>query len=167
MISELRAVGHEMTDEQQVQAVIRYLPSNWEHMHVNLTHNDNIKTFDDVACHVELKKDRLLAKNLVHEAFMIENKSRGAQGSRRNKGMGKGIQGKGENEANYSGQKRKRGKRASKISKNKNCFNYGKPGHFARDCTESKVMFNHDSPFNVYISSCLMLAETVLFQTVD
>ena len=51
MISELRAAGHDMTDEQQVQFVIRSLPSNWEHMHVNLTHNENIKTFDDVARH--------------------------------------------------------------------------------------------------------------------
>jgi hypothetical protein len=28
MISELRGAGHEMIDEQQVQAVIRSLPSN-------------------------------------------------------------------------------------------------------------------------------------------
>ena len=54
MISELRAVGHDMIDEQQVQAVIHSLPSSWEHMRVNLTHNDNIKTFDDVPRHVEL-----------------------------------------------------------------------------------------------------------------
>ena len=47
MISELRAIRHDMTDEQQVQAVIRFLPSSWEHIRVNLTHNDNIKTFDD------------------------------------------------------------------------------------------------------------------------
>ena len=47
MISELRVAGHDMTDEQQVQVVILSLPSNWEHMLVNLTHNDNIKTFDD------------------------------------------------------------------------------------------------------------------------
>ena len=65
MISELRVVGHEMTDEQQVQAVIRYLPSSWEHMHVNLTHNDNIKTFDDVAHHVELEEYRILAEKPV------------------------------------------------------------------------------------------------------
>ena len=103
MISELRAVGHEMTDKQQVQAMIHYLRSSWEHMRVNLTHNDNIKTFDDVARHVELEKDRLLAKKPIQEAFMIENKSQGAQGSRRNKSKGKGPQGKGGNEASYSG----------------------------------------------------------------
>ena len=73
MVSELRTIGHEMTDEQQVQAVICSLPSSWEHIRVNLTHNDNIKTFDDVAHHVELEEDRLLAEKLVQEAFMIEN----------------------------------------------------------------------------------------------
>ena len=74
MISELRAVGHEMIDEQQIQTVILSLPSSWEHMRVNLTHNDNIKTFDDVAHNIELKQDRLLTEKPVQEAFMIENK---------------------------------------------------------------------------------------------
>ena len=85
---------HEMTDEQQVQAVIRSLPSSWEHMRVNLTHNDNIKTFDDVARHVELEEDCLLVEKPVQEAFMTENKKREAQGSGRNKGKGKGPQDK-------------------------------------------------------------------------
>ena len=65
MISELRATGHDMTNEQQVQAVIRSLPSRWEHMRVNLTHNNNNKTFDDVARHVELEEDRLLVEKPV------------------------------------------------------------------------------------------------------
>ena len=163
MISELRAAGHDMTDEQQVQVVIRSLPSSWEHMRVNLTHNDNIKTFDDVARHVELEEDLLFAEKPVQEVFMTENKSRGAQGSGRNKGKGKGPQGKGGNEVGYSGQKRKRGKRAGKRSKNKNCFNCGKSDHFSHDCTKPKVMFNHNSPSNIYVSSCLMLAETIPF----
>ena len=78
MINELRAAGHEMIDEQQVKAVICSLPSHWKHMLVNFTHNDNIKTFDDVAHHVELEKDRLLAEKPVQEAFMTETKLRGA-----------------------------------------------------------------------------------------
>ena len=65
MISELRVAGHEMINEQQVQAVIRSLPSNLKHMRVNLTHNDNIKTFDDIARHVQLKEDRLLVEKPV------------------------------------------------------------------------------------------------------
>ena len=60
MISELKGAIHDLTDEQQVQAVIRSLPNCWEHLRINVTHNDNIKTFDDVARHVELEEDRLL-----------------------------------------------------------------------------------------------------------
>ena len=112
MISELRVAGHDMTDEQQVQSVIRSLPSNWEHMRVNLTHNENIKTFDDVARHVELEEDRLLSEKPANEAFMTESKSRGAKGSRRKNWKGKGFQkGKRGDEASSSGQKRKCGKR--------------------------------------------------------
>ena len=65
MINELRAAGHEMIDEQQVKAVICSLPSHWKHMLVNFTHNDNIKTFDDVICHVKLKENRLLTEKPV------------------------------------------------------------------------------------------------------
>ena len=60
MISELKGVGHKLTDEQQVQVVIRFLPNAWEDLRINLTYNDNIKTFDDVAGHVKLEEDRLL-----------------------------------------------------------------------------------------------------------
>ena len=95
---------------------------------------------------------------------MTENKSRGVQGSRRNKGKGKGLQqGKRGNKDNYSGQKHKCGKRGDKKGKNKNCFNYGKLGHFARDCTKPKVMFDHNLPSNIYVSSCLILAKTIFF----
>ena len=69
MISELRIVGHDMTEEQQVQVVICSLPSHWVHMCVNLTHNNNIKIFDDVACHVELEEDLLLAKKTCSNGF--------------------------------------------------------------------------------------------------
>ena len=44
-------------------------------MHVNFTHNDNIKTFDDVVRHVEVKKDRLFTRKPIQEVFMTENKS--------------------------------------------------------------------------------------------
>ena len=92
-------------------------------MRVNLTHNENIKTFDDVARHAELEEDRLLSEKPANEAFMTESKSRGAKGSRRKHWKGKGFQkGKRENEASSSGQKRKRGKRRGMKSRNKNCL---------------------------------------------
>jgi hypothetical protein len=59
MISELKNVGHILTDEQQVQAVIRSLSYIWEHMKVNLTHNEGIKTLNDVFRHLELEEVRI------------------------------------------------------------------------------------------------------------
>jgi hypothetical protein len=73
MISQLRAAGHVLTDEQQVQVVIRSLPKSWEHMRVNLTHNDSIKKFEDVARHVELEEDRLMAEKGVEEAYLVSS----------------------------------------------------------------------------------------------
>jgi hypothetical protein len=55
-------------------------------MYVNLTHNDNIKTFDDVARHVELEEDRLYAKKPINEAFIFETKMRGTYDSKYKKG---------------------------------------------------------------------------------
>ena len=71
MISELRDAGRVLTDEQQVQVVIRFLPHNWEHMKMHLTHNENIKTLDVVAHHMELEKKRLLAKKPSTNVYMI------------------------------------------------------------------------------------------------
>jgi hypothetical protein len=50
-----------LTDEQQVQVVIRSLPHTWEYMKVNLTHNEGIKTLNDAVRHLKLKEYRIKA----------------------------------------------------------------------------------------------------------
>ena len=47
MISELKNVGHTLTNKQQVQVVICSLPQIWEHMKMHLIYNENIKTLED------------------------------------------------------------------------------------------------------------------------
>ena len=108
--------------------MIRSLPSAWEHLPINLTHNDNIKTFDDVARHVKLEEDRLLVDKPYGEAYMTVSKKIGASGSGQKKR-------KGGDKANFNENKHKRGRRAGNKSKNMNCFNCEKPGQFAHDCT--------------------------------
>ena len=61
MIQDLNAVGHILTDEQQVQAVIRSLPDSWLHMTQILTHNENIKFFKDISRRVKLEADHIVA----------------------------------------------------------------------------------------------------------
>ena len=48
-----------------------------------------------------------------------------------------------------------------------NCFNCGKLGHFAHNCTESMVLYDQTHYSNAYVSSFLMLAETVQYWIVD
>ena len=118
--------------------MIRSLPNAWEHLRINLTHNDNIKTFDHVARHVELEEDHLLVDKPAGHAYMTESKKFEASETRQEKWKGKGFKlRKGGNKTILS--ENKIGKRTEKKNKNMNCFNCGKPGRFAHDCTEPKV----------------------------
>lgn len=39
--------------------MIRSLVNSWVHMKENITHNESIKTFDDITCHLELEDECL------------------------------------------------------------------------------------------------------------
>ncbi|KAG5527278.1 hypothetical protein RHGRI_028242 [Rhododendron griersonianum] len=86
MIHELKVAGNNLSDEQQVQAVIRSLPSTtvWDNMSQNLTHNENLKTFDDVERHLVLEAERQEAAKPISSANMVESSSRQASRLKRN-----------------------------------------------------------------------------------
>jgi len=91
MISELKDAGHVLTDEQQLQAVIRSLPHTWEHMKVNLTHNESIKTLNDAARHLELEEDRIEASKSQETETAVHlagSSSHGGQGQKRKSNFG-------------------------------------------------------------------------------
>ena len=99
---------------------------------------------------------------------MIESNKVGSSGIGWKRWKGKGFKPrKGENKTNLSGNKRKRRKRARKQIRNMNFFNCGKPGHFAHDCTKPKVIYGQIHFHNAFVSSCLMLTETVPYGTID
>ena len=57
MIRDLKVVGNVLSDEQQVQVVIRSLPDSWISMKQIMTHNENIKNFADISRHVKLEAE--------------------------------------------------------------------------------------------------------------
>ena len=79
MIRDLNAAGHILTDEQQVQAVIRSLPDSWLHKKQILTHNENINFFKDISRHVELEADRIVV-NQTAQALLTEANSHKTSG---------------------------------------------------------------------------------------
>ena len=83
MTAQLKSAGHVLSDEQQLQAVIRSLPNNCEYLKVKLTHNDNIKAFFDVAGHVELEDERLGAAKAASNAFVAESSGTKSSGFKR------------------------------------------------------------------------------------
>ena len=127
MIRQLKAAGNNLSDEQQVQAGIRSLPDSWEHMKVNMMHNENIKNFNDLARHLELKAERLEAAKANGSSYMVHFGSRKASGSKR-KNQNNGKRNDDEpapKKANFT--KRKLGRRGGKNGNaDKACFNCGK-----------------------------------------
>ena len=83
LISELKASGLVLTDEQLVQGMIRSIPGGrqWDSFKQNLTYDDNIKTFKDVNRHLVLEEERLQAEKISHESYVVD----ASHGRNRNK----------------------------------------------------------------------------------
>ncbi len=62
MVCELKVAGNNLTYEQQIQAVIRFLPDSWEQIKLNMTHNERIQTLEDLSRHLKLEAEPRVAQ---------------------------------------------------------------------------------------------------------
>lgn len=53
--------------------MIRSFPNTWEHMKVNMAHNEKFKTFNDIAHLLELEVENLEAAKLFYCVYIVES----------------------------------------------------------------------------------------------
>lgn len=138
MIQDLKVAENELKDEQQVLAVIHLLPdSDWSQMKLLMTYGENIKTFSDISCYLELvakcmeasSSVALVARSHKHRRFKPKREKYGDNVEQKNK--------------NQTPQdeiwKRRKDKcvNSRDVSKLK-CYNYKNKGYFAQDCPKQR-----------------------------
>ena len=176
MISEFKDAGHTLTDEQQVQAMIRSLPQSWEHMKMHLTHNKNIKTLENATCHLKLEEDRLMASKTSDGVYMADSNSHGGKWHKPK------FHGGNQQESQIDAQtkkkqkfnkprkkKKKKGffKKKNHVSKLK-CYNCGKNGNFSCDYKEPKKVNDHSIVIStIHVYSFVFLTESYSLWTID
>ena len=140
MIRELKATSNTLTEEQKIQVGLRFLPDSWETMMISMARNENIKTFDNLLCHLELEAKCLEASKAIKatksgSAYVTNNDSCTPRGPNHKNYAPRQDSGNGSVPKKAKNTKRKRGKHGGK-GKNNKCFNRNKEGHFSCDCTE-------------------------------
>ena len=153
MIRDLKTAGNVLTDEQQMQAVIRSLPDSWISMKQIMIHNENIKNFADISHHVELEAERQEAtKSATLIAYGGQRKSNGFMHKDKGKIARQGGPSTSAPKVNKGANQHKQDKRSAKkdISKVK-CYNCNKLGHFACDWTEPQKVSLPLDLSNIYV----------------
>lgn len=93
MIRELKSAGHNFLDKEQLQDVIKFLPARWKYMKIHMTHNESIKSFEDIDHLLVLKDER-------HDTFKANDESAGTSNPKQKNKNKKARKKKGSDKSN-------------------------------------------------------------------
>ncbi|KAK2968148.1 hypothetical protein RJ640_018241 [Escallonia rubra] len=114
--------------------------------------NDNIRTFEDIARHLELKDERLRAATASDAYIQMSERWWEWNGVRPEQKKGKNNKGK-------------RGKRGKKDKSKMTCYNYNKKRHFTVSALQQK---RYSETFSdCFVTSCVLVAESLPVCIVD
>ena len=105
---------------------------------VNITHNESIKTFDDIVHHLELEVKQLVVARSNEQAYVVEFNSHKTFGFKSNRKFFKKNKRFDDASKKEKIETRKKFKRAKKDKSKLKCYNYGNKGYFTCECIEVK-----------------------------
>lgn len=130
---------------------------------MNMTHNENIRIFSNIAHHFELESEYIEIIGPSAQTYIVEFSSKKfssfiCKWSKSKKGK-KIVYGPMNKNKQFWHKKDKRVKKKDKTKIT--CYNYGKKCHFAHECTESKNLLSHSiSKYETYVSIIVLLTES-------
>ena len=107
-------------------------------MVVNMTYNENIKTFDNIVCHLELEVKQLVVARSNEQAYVVESNSHKTFGFKRNRKFFKKNKRFDDASKKEKIETRKKFKRVKKDKSKLKRYNCGNKGHFTCECVEVK-----------------------------
>ena len=137
-------------------------------MKVNITHNESIKTFNDVTHHVELEDERICAAKIQGQTFVAESNSRKASGLKK-----KGLWKKNKKGKDFEPKTKRNKKNGKQFGKKRDmrkvkCYNCEKMDHFARDYSEPKKVTPIPTSLHmVCVSRTILLTKSYPLWIVD
>ena len=134
-------------------------------MKLVLTHSENIKTFADISHHLELEAECI---GVYQNTLLVAEFGQRKAFRPKRKGQGRNAKGAGNLEPKEGKiAKRQKGKRAKKDKAKIKCYNCGKKGHFACECTESKKVSTLNNSAITYVCTLVFVAHTIPGWIVD
>jgi len=165
MVRDLKAARQEVSEEEHVLNVIRVLPNDNEHcksFKVIMTHSEHIKTFEAISKHLEMEEEHIKVYTPPSVAFIATgSECRGRKPYRGNKPK-KGPHPSQNSRSNGGTAKKHKAKgNKAKGRARVKYYNYGKKGHFARDCPEpAKVPLSSKTP-KLFICSDVFITNSL------